>query len=66
MCCGGDEAAALDVVDRLAAKSLAVAETAAGGTRFRLLETIRQYAAGRLAEADEDGQARRRHAGHVP
>ena len=63
VCCGGDEAAALDVVDRLAAKSLAVAETAAGGTRFRLLETIRQYAAGRLAEADEDGQARRRHAG---
>jgi len=63
VCCGGDEAAALDVVDRLAAKSLAVAETAAGGTRYRLLETIRQYAAGRLAEAGEEGQARRRHAG---
>ena len=62
VCCGGDEAAALDVVDRLAAKSLAVAETAAGGTRYRLLETIRQYAAGRLAEAGEDRQARRRHA----
>ena len=63
VCCGGDETAALDVVDGLAAKSLAVAATAAGGTRFRLLETIRQYAAGRLAEAGEDGQARRRHAG---
>ena len=39
-----------------------VAETAAGGTRYRLLETIRQYAAGRLAEAGEAEQARRRHA----
>ena len=35
---------------------------AAGGTRYRLLETIRQYAAGCLAEAGEAGLARRRHA----
>jgi predicted ATPase len=33
VCCGGDEAAALDVVDRLASKSLAVAETAGRRTR---------------------------------
>ena len=46
MCCGGDQAAALDLVDRLAGKSLVVAEPAEGGTRYRLLETIRQYAAG--------------------
>jgi tetratricopeptide (TPR) repeat protein len=52
----------LDLVDQLASKSLAVAEPAAGGTRYRMLETIRQYAAERLAEAGEAGPARRRHA----
>ena len=63
VCRQGDEAAALDVVDRLASKSLIVAETAAGRTRYRLLETIRQYAADCLAEAGEARQARLRHAG---
>jgi predicted ATPase len=62
VCCDGDEAAALDLVDQLASKSLVVAEPAAGGTRYRMLETIRQYAAGCLAEAGEAGPARRRHA----
>jgi len=62
VCCGGDQAAALDLVDQLAAKSLLVAQPAAGGTRYRLLETIRQYAAGRLADAGQAEQARRRHA----
>jgi predicted ATPase/DNA-binding SARP family transcriptional activator len=62
VCCGGDEAAALDLVDQLAAKSLVVAEPTARGTRYRLLETIRQYAAGRLAEAGEAAQVRVQHA----
>ena len=62
VCCGGDQAAALDLVDLLAGKSLVVAEPAADGTRYRMLETIRQYAGGRLAEAGEAGQARDRHA----
>jgi predicted ATPase/DNA-binding SARP family transcriptional activator len=62
VCCGGDEAAAFDLVDRLASKSLAVADTAGGQTRYRLLETIRHYAAGRLAETGDAGPARRRHA----
>jgi predicted ATPase/DNA-binding SARP family transcriptional activator len=62
VCCGGDEAAALDLVDQLIAKSLVVAEPAAAGTRYRLLETIRQYAAGCLAETGEAGPARLRHA----
>jgi predicted ATPase/DNA-binding SARP family transcriptional activator len=62
VCYGGDQAAALDLVDQLAAKSLLVAEPTAAGTRYRLLETIRQYAAGRLAEAGQAGQARQRHA----
>jgi predicted ATPase/DNA-binding SARP family transcriptional activator len=62
VCCGGDQAAALDLVDQLAAKSLVVTEPAADGSRYRLLEIIRQYAAGRLADAGEAGPARRRHA----
>ena len=62
VCCGGDEATAFDLVDALASKSLAVADTAGGQTRYRLLETVRQYAAGRLAEAGNAGRARRRHA----
>jgi predicted ATPase/DNA-binding SARP family transcriptional activator len=62
VCCDGDEAAALDMIDSLAAKSLLVAEPAPGQTRYRLLETIRQYAFGQLAEAGEAAQARLRHA----
>ena len=62
VCCGGDQVAALDLVEQLAGKSLVVAEPAAGGTRYRVLETIRQYAAERLDEAGEAGPARRRHA----
>jgi predicted ATPase/DNA-binding SARP family transcriptional activator len=62
VCCGGDEGAAFDLVDRLASKSLVVAGTAGGRTRYRLLETIRHYAAGRLAETGDAGAARRRHA----
>jgi predicted ATPase len=62
VCCDGDESAALDLVDLLAGKSLVVREPAAGGSRYRLLETIREYAAERLAEAGEAERARRRHA----
>jgi predicted ATPase/DNA-binding SARP family transcriptional activator len=62
VCCGGDEDAALDAVDRLSAKSLLAAERAPAGTRYRLLETVREYAARQLADAGEDGQA---HVGHA-
>jgi predicted ATPase len=62
VCTGGDVAAALEVTDRLASKSLVTAETAADGTRYRLLETVRQYAADRLAEAGGTQAARQRHA----
>jgi predicted ATPase len=62
VCCDGNESAALDLVDLLAGKSLVVCEPAAGGSRYRLLETIRQYAAGRLAEAGEAERTRWRHA----
>ena len=62
VCSGGDQAAALDVLDRLASKSMLNVEMVAPGTRYRMLETIRQYAAGHLAEAGGTEATRRRHA----
>ncbi|WP_367127923.1 BTAD domain-containing putative transcriptional regulator [Saccharothrix sp. HUAS TT1] len=59
------EAAAVDVLAELEAKSLVVADRRGGRTRYRLLETLRHHAAGRLAaEPDEDRAARDRHAAH--
>jgi non-specific serine/threonine protein kinase len=62
VCRAGDEESALDLVTRLVATSLVVAEDDRGAMRYRLLETVRQYAAARLDEAREREQARRRHA----
>jgi len=62
VCSAGNRAAALDLVDRLAGKSLVAAEPGEDGTRYRLLETVRQYAAGRLAETGDADAARGRHA----
>jgi predicted ATPase/DNA-binding SARP family transcriptional activator len=62
VCVGGDEAKALDLVGRLVERSLVVADLGEGGSRYRLLETVRQYAADRLAEAAEVGETRRAHA----
>jgi predicted ATPase/DNA-binding SARP family transcriptional activator len=46
-------AAVLDLLDRLVRQSLVVAERAAGRTRYRMLETLRQYAADELGLAGE-------------
>ena len=62
VCSGGDQAAALEVIDRLAGKSLVSAELTEGGTRYRLLDTVRRYAAGRLAQTGGAEEARHRHA----
>ena len=62
VCDAGDRVAALEVIDRLASKSLVIAEPAADGTRYRLLDTIRHYAADRLAKAGGTEAARQRHA----
>jgi predicted ATPase/class 3 adenylate cyclase len=43
-----------DVLGSLVNKSLVLAEPAGGALRYRLLETIRQFAAERLVEAGED------------
>jgi len=61
-----DPGSNLDVVDglgQLVDKSLVVAEEDAdGGTRYRLLETIRQYALEHLDLAEVSDDVRRRHA----
>ena len=62
VCSDGDHMAALEVIDQLAGKSLVAAEPAEDGTRYRLLDTVRYYAADRLAEADGTETARHRHA----
>jgi predicted ATPase/transcriptional regulator with XRE-family HTH domain len=62
VCSEGDQVAALEVVDSLASKSLVTAEPAEDGTRYRLLDTVRQYAASHLARAGQTGTTCRRHA----
>jgi non-specific serine/threonine protein kinase len=65
--CTGGEIGAGEVLDLLAAlveKSLVERQTPIEETRFRLLETVRQYGMERLAEAGESEELRRRHAGH--
>ena len=53
----------LDLLARLVARSLVVAKPARDGTvRYRLLETVRQYALERLATSGETTEARDRHA----
>jgi predicted ATPase len=55
----------LDLLGRLVDKSLvAVAETSQGRTRYRLLETMREYAEELLVEAGELDEARERHLRH--
>ncbi|MFC9589455.1 ATP-binding protein [Streptomyces sp. NPDC056944] len=54
-------AAVLDVLGALVDKSLVVAAPDGGGMRFRLLETVAEYAGERLDEAGERAAAERRH-----
>jgi predicted ATPase/DNA-binding NarL/FixJ family response regulator len=62
--CSGDDLPAADVLGLLASladKSLVVADTQAHAqTRYRMLDTIRDYAASRLAEAGETALMRQR------
>jgi len=52
----------LDLLAHLVDKSLVVVDMQGGETRYRMLETIRQYARERLAASGETDAARRRHA----
>ena len=64
VCLDGDDTRALEQLGRLVESSLVVAEEQNGVTRYRLLETIREYAAGRLEESGRGEDVRRAHAAH--
>jgi len=51
----------LDLLSSLVDKSLILAEHEAGRTRYRLLETMRQYAQDRLQECGETDRVKQRH-----
>ncbi|HZO32835.1 MAG TPA: hypothetical protein VFH48_43385 [Chloroflexota bacterium] len=62
--CSGDGIAAEDVLDlllKLVERSLVVADRSGPAVRYRMLETIREYAAERLREAGEEAMLRTRH-----
>jgi predicted ATPase/DNA-binding SARP family transcriptional activator len=62
VCAGGLAEPVAVVVARLVDKSLVAADTAGDQARFRLLEVIGQYAAGRLVQAGEQASCARAHA----
>ena len=63
---GGDLEAsdAARLLGQLVDKSLVIADHRVCGTRYRLLETIREYAQERLERTGETAAVRRRHMGH--
>ncbi len=65
--CAGDGLQAQDILpllSRLVEKSLVVAEPTSGGARYRLPDTLRQYAQDRLLECNEARPTYRRHAAY--
>lgn len=65
VCTDGEEQPVLDLVAHLVDKSMLGADhLSSPATRYRLLETLRQYGAERLDEAGETATVRRRHADH--
>jgi predicted ATPase/class 3 adenylate cyclase/DNA-binding CsgD family transcriptional regulator len=54
----------IDMLTLLVDKSLVVADERRGRTRYRLLETVRQYAAEKLGESGEAGDVRTRQRDH--
>jgi predicted ATPase/class 3 adenylate cyclase/DNA-binding CsgD family transcriptional regulator len=64
---GGAEAERYQVLDQLGLlveKSLVIAENVSSRTRYRLLETVRQYAMEKLGESGEAATVRSRHRDH--
>jgi predicted ATPase/DNA-binding SARP family transcriptional activator len=62
VCLDGDGARALELVGGLVEASLVVAEERSGTTRYRLLETIREFASERLDDSEARASVSRRHA----
>jgi predicted ATPase/DNA-binding SARP family transcriptional activator len=61
VCLAGDDGRALDLVERLLDASLLAVHDGPVERRYRMLETVRQYAAGRLQDGDAS-ETPRRHA----
>ena len=59
-----DEFATLDLLDSCVRKSLLVADSSSGRTRFSMLETIRQFAEEQLVTREEASEVRAAHAGY--
>jgi predicted ATPase/DNA-binding SARP family transcriptional activator len=64
VCLAGDAARTLELLEGLVESSLVMVEKRQGRSRYRLLETIRVYAAERLEAAGAAEKVRRRHAMH--
>jgi predicted ATPase/DNA-binding SARP family transcriptional activator len=64
VCLEGADQDGVELVGRLVEASLIVPEEHDGRTRYRLLETVRQYAAERLESRGETAAVRGRHADH--
>ncbi|NUR88439.1 MAG: AfsR/SARP family transcriptional regulator, partial [Nonomuraea sp.] len=62
--CGDPGLDVLDLLARLVDRSLVVVVEGAGGVRYRLLESVSEYCAGRLADAGELAAVRRAHLSH--
>jgi tetratricopeptide (TPR) repeat protein len=60
----GSETQVADGLDRLVRQSLVLAEPAQGRTRYRMLETLRQYAADELTKSGELASIQARHAAY--
>jgi hypothetical protein len=58
---GGDQYDVLDIIDRLVARSMVAPIPTELGTRYRQLETLRQFAEERLSERGALGEVRDRH-----
>jgi non-specific serine/threonine protein kinase len=63
VCAGGgiEPAEILDLIERLSAKSLLQVEDEGNEARYRLLETLRQYASERLQDSTEESEVRLKH-----
>jgi predicted ATPase/DNA-binding winged helix-turn-helix (wHTH) protein len=61
---GVDEEGVLDILTSLVDKSLVGNEERNGATRYRLLETVRQYAREQLRESDDEARWQSRHLAH--
>jgi predicted ATPase len=58
---GSDDYAALDLLDALVRKSLLIADSSSGRTRFSMLETIREFAEEQLVARGEATEVRTAH-----